>query len=138
MPALVGLPGHVTRGLPRASRCAMTASYSSGKSSPGPAPMLRPINLTDLTPTQLTRLLLTPLPQLLIDCGGQRLPHPLGVCRYVSQQLRLRGTDVWLCNVHPELRRYLHKFRLSTAFHLRGRATAAVLNGPGADRGILT
>lgn len=83
--------------------------------------MLRPINLADLTPPQLTHLLVTPPPpQLLIDCGWLLLPHPLGVCRFVAELLQLRrlGTDIWLCNVHPELRRYLHELRLGTVFYL--------------------
>ena len=60
------------------------------------------------------------LPQLLVDCGGLLVPHPLGVCRFVAQllQLRLRGTGIWLCNVRPELHRYLHELRLCPVFHL--------------------
>ena len=95
--------------------------------SPGNAPMLRPINLADLTPTQLMRLLVTPPPQLLIDCGGLLLPHPLGVCCFVAQllQLRRRGAGIWLCNVHSKLRRCLHELRLGTVFHLNGPALPA-------------
>lgn len=87
---------------------------------PGDAPALRPVNLPDLTPQQLAGLLVAPPPQLLVDCGGLLVPHPLGVCRFVAQllQLRLRGTGIWLCNVRPELHRYLHELRLCPVFHL--------------------
>lgn len=90
----------------------------------GSAPALLPVNLTDLTAKQLACLLVAPPAQLLIDCGGLLLPHPLGVCRFVAQllQLRLRGTGLWLCNVHPGLRHYLHQLRLDAVFHLTREA----------------
>ena len=56
-----------------------------------------PVKLAALDATELTRLLVAPPAQLLVDCGGQRTPHPLGVCRYVAQLLLLRrqGADIW-------------------------------------------
>ena len=89
------------------------------------ATALTPVKLAALEAAQLTRLLVAPPPQLLVDCGGQRAPHPLGVCRYVAQLLVLRrqGADVWLCNVHPGLRRYLHQLQLGALFHLTGQRT---------------
>ena len=103
--------------------------------SPSQVPLLRPINLTDLSPVQLTRLLVTPLPQLLIDCEGPLLPHPLGVCRYVSLLLQLRrlGTDIWLCNVRPELRRYLHELQLGPMFHFAEPALPTEATPPAAE-----
>ena len=78
------------------------------------------MNLADLTAKQLACLLVAPPSQLLVDCGGQLLPHPLGVCRFVGQllQMRLRGTCLWLCNVHPGLRRCLQQLELEAVFHL--------------------
>ena len=88
---------------------------------PGRAPALRPVSLAELTPKQLV----APPPRLLVDCGGRLLPHPLGVCRFVAQllQLRLRGARIWLCNVHPVLRRYLRQLQLEALFHLTGQET---------------
>ena len=88
-----------------------------------PAPLS--VNLADLTAKQLMRLLVAPPSQLLIDCGRLLLPHPLGVCRFVAQllQLHLRGGRIWLCNVHPGLRRYLHQLKLGALFHLTGQET---------------
>ena len=97
---------------------------------PGCAPALPPVNLSDLTAKQLACLLVAPPPQLLVDCGGRLQPHPLGVCRFVAQllQLRLRGTCLWLCNVHPGLRRCLHQLNLGAVFHLPGGAPPLVAN----------
>ena len=96
---------------------------------PGRGPTLRPMRLADLTPKQLV----APPPRLLVDCGGQLLPHPLGVCRFVAQllQLRLRGARIWLCNVHPVLRRYLYQLKLGTLFHLIGQETPPRAVGAG-------
>ena len=100
----------------------MQAHYSALLSVPAADPTLTPVNLADLTAKQLADLLVAPPAQLLIDCGGLLLPHPLGVCRFVAQllQLRLRGTCLWLCNVHPKLRRCLHELQLSAVFCLNG------------------
>lgn len=94
---------------------------------PVAAAALTPVKLAALEAAQLTRLLVAPPPQLVVDCDGQRTPHPLGVCRYVAQLLLLRrqGADVWLCNVHPGLRRYLHQLQLGALFHLTGQETLA-------------
>ena len=64
--------------------------------------------------------MVAPPPHLLVDCGGLLLPHPLGVCRFVSQLLliRQRGTCMWLCNVHPGLRRCLQHLELEDLLHL--------------------
>jgi hypothetical protein len=73
-----------------------------------------------LTAKQLACLLLAPPPQLLVDCGGQQIPHPLGVCRFITQLLviRSRETSLWLCNVHPVLHGCLHQLKLSALFNL--------------------
>lgn len=86
------------------------------------APALTPVNLASLNAQQLTKLLVGPPPLLLIDCGGQLIPHPLGVCRFVAQllQLRLRGARVLLCNVHPGLRRCLYQLDLDAVLDLNG------------------
>ena len=80
------------------------------------------MNLAELTAKQLACLLLVPPPHLLVDCGGLLLPHPLGVCRFVTQLLlmRSRGTNIWLCNVHPVLHGCLHQLGLGAGFHLNG------------------
>ena len=61
------------------------------------------------------------------------MPHPLGVCRFVAQLLviRGRGTCIWLCNVHPGLRRCLRQLNLAALFHLNGQGqpTAAASTG---------
>ena len=92
---------------------------------PAPAAGPTPVNLAALDAAQLTRLLVAPPAQLLMDCGAQLLPHPLGVCRFAAQllQLHLRGGRIWLCNVHPGLRRYLHQLKLGALFHLTGQET---------------
>jgi anti-anti-sigma regulatory factor len=84
------------------------------------APALLPVCLADLTAKQLACLLVAPPTQLLIDCGGLLMPHRLGVCRFVAQllQMRLRGTRLWLCNVHPGLQRCLQQLELADVFHL--------------------
>ena len=91
-------------------------------SNPAATPALPPVNLADLTAKQVAGLLLAPPARLLIDCGSLLLPHPLGVCRFVAQllQLRQRGTRLWLCNLHPGLRRCLHRLGLGSLFHLSG------------------
>lgn len=91
---------------------------------PRAAPALLPVNLSDLTAKELACLLVAPPSQLLIDCGGLLVPHPMGMCRFVAQllQLRLHGTCLWLCNVHPGLRRCLHQMNLGAVFHLHGEA----------------
>ena len=92
---------------------------------PGPtaaAAALTPVNVADLSDEQLTHLLSEPPAQLLVDCGWQAAPHPLGVCRFVAQllQLRYRGISIRLCNVHPVLQRCLYHVKLSGLFHLSG------------------
>lgn len=108
---------------------------------PGPAPALLPVNLAGLTAKQLANLLTAPPPPLLVDGGGLLLPHPLGVCRLVTQllQLRRRGTSIWLCNVHPALRRCLHLLNLGAVFHLNEEVlpTGAVPAGLAAGRPTL-
>ena len=83
---------------------------------------LTPVSLAALTAKQLASLLLAPPPQLLVDCDGLLLPHPLGVCRFVAQLLLLqsRGTSIRLCNVHPKLRGCLQYLKLGASFHLNG------------------
>ena len=100
----------------------MSTPFAYSIKGPGATPALLPLNLSNLTAKQLTCLLLAPPPQLLVDCGGVLLPHPLGVCRFVAQllQLRQRGTRLWLCNLHPGLRRCLHRLGLGSLFHLSG------------------
>ena len=89
---------------------------------PSADPALLPVNLADLTAKQLTCLLVAPPPHLLVDCGSLLLPHPLGVCRFVAQLLKMRqrGTCLWLCNVHPGLHRCLQQLELEAVFHLNG------------------
>lgn len=84
------------------------------------APALTSVRLGALTAKQLAVLLVAPPPHLLVDCGGQLLPHPLGVCRFVTQLLQIsqRGTLLWLCNVHPSLHRSLWRLKLDDFFHL--------------------
>ena len=99
----------------------MPAPFPTTLAKADRVPALRPVRLVELTPKQFV----APPPQLLVDCGGRRLPHPLGVCRFVTQllQLRRRGARLWLCNVHPGLRRYLHELKLGALFHLTGQET---------------
>ena len=87
------------------------------------------MRLADLTPKQL----IAPPPRLLVDCGGRLLPHPLGVCRFVAQLLLLRGrgTCIWLCNLHPGLRRCLRRLDLATLFHLNGQGKPTGVATPG-------
>jgi hypothetical protein len=82
--------------------------------------MLPPVDLSDLTETQLLRLLATPPSNLLVDCGGRLMPHQLGVCCFVEQLLQMHqhGACLWLCNVHPGLRRCLHQLKLGPLLHL--------------------
>ena len=87
----------------------------------GPAaPALAPVNLTRLSARQLARLLLGPPAQLLVDCGSRLMPHPLGVGRFVALLLllRQRGARIWLCNVHPGLRRCLRQLKLGALLPL--------------------
>ena len=99
----------------------MPALFPATLAEPGRVPALQPVRLVELTLKQLV----APPPRLLVDCGGRRLPHPLGVCRFVTQllQLRRRGARLGLCNVHPGLRRYLHQLNLGALFHLTGQET---------------
>ena len=101
----------------------LSPTLLAGPAAAAPTPVI----LAALEAAQLTRLLVALPPYLVVDCGGQRTPHPLGVCRYVAQLLVLRrqGADVWLCNVHPGLRRYLHQLQLEALFHLTGQETLA-------------
>lgn len=87
---------------------------------PAYAPALLPVSLSDLAAAPLTSQPLPAPAQLLIDCEGRLLPHSLGVCCFVAQLLQLhqRGAGLWLCNVHPELRRSLHYLGLDAMFHL--------------------
>ena len=84
--------------------------------------MLTPVRLAGLTAKQLAVLLVAPPAHLLVDCGGLLLPHPLGVCRFVTQLLRIsqRGTRLSLCNVHPGLFRCLQHLALEGLFLLNG------------------
>lgn len=106
----------------------------------GAAPALLPVNMVDLTAKQLAYLLVAPPSHLLVDCGGLLLPHPLGVCRFVAQllQLHLRGTCIWLCNVHPKLRRCLYGLQLDTVFHLNGEAQPTGTAPAGLEAGRMT
>lgn len=98
----------------------MRVPFSPSLFGPATAAALTPVNAADLNATQLTYLLSEPPAQLLVDCGGQLAPHPLGVCRFVAQllQLRARGVSIWLCNVHPVLRRCLYHVKLGPLFHV--------------------
>lgn len=100
----------------------MQNHHTAPMAGPSAAPALPPVNLADITAKELACLLMAPPSQLLVDCGGRLMPHPLGVCRFVAQllQMRRRGTSVWLCNVHPGLRRYLHQLELGALLHLPG------------------
>ena len=105
-------------------------------------PTLTPVNLADLTAKQLACLLVAPPPHLLVDGGGLLMPHPLGVGRFVAQLLlvRGRGACIWLCNVHPGLRRCLQQLGLAAVFHLggQGKPTGAAATGPALRRAILS
>ena len=120
----------------------MPVHYSALLSIPAADPTLTPVNLADLTAKQLACLLVAPPPHLMVDCGGLLMPHPLGVCRFVAQLLlvRGRGTCIWLCNVHPGLRRCLQQLELAAVFHLNGQGksseTAAI--GPALCRATLS
>lgn len=100
----------------------MRVSSPPAPFGPAAAAALTPVTVADLNATQLTYLLSKPPEQLLVDCGGQPAPHPLGVCRFVAQllQLRSRGISIWLCNVHPVLRRCLYHVKLGPLFHVDG------------------
>ena len=114
----------------------MPTPFPATLAQPGSAPALRPVRLAQLTPKQLE----VPPPRLLVDCGGQLLPHPLGVCRFVALLLllRLRGARIWLCNVHPVLCHYLHQLKLGALFHLTARETPARARVPAAAQALLT
>ena len=105
----------------------MPVHYSALLSIPAADPTLTPVNLADLTAKQLARLLVTPPPHLLIDCGGLLVPYPLGVCSFVAQLLLMRGRGacIWLCNVHPGLRRCLQQLGLAAVFHLNGQGKSS-------------
>ena len=98
----------------------MRTSFADSIAGPDAAPALPPLNLTDFMAKPPAYLLVAPPPHLLIDCGGRPVPHPLGVGRFVAQLLLMRrwGTCIWLCNVHPGLRRCLHRLHLEAVFHL--------------------
>lgn len=112
----------------------MSAHYSALLPLPAAGPALTPVNLNNLTAKQLAHLLVAPPARLLVDCGGLRIPHPLGVCRFVAQLLLMRGRGacIWLCDVHPGLGRCLHSLELAALFHLNGqeRPTGATITGP--------
>jgi len=105
----------------------MPVHYSALLSVPATDLTLTPVNLADLTAKQLACLLVAPPPHLMVDCGGLLMPHPLGVCRFVAQLLlvRGRGTCIWLCNVHPGLRRCLQQLGLAAVFHLNGQGKSS-------------
>ncbi|OUJ72378.1 hypothetical protein BXP70_19205 [Hymenobacter crusticola] len=90
---------------------------------------LTPVVLASLNAKQLAELLVAPLPQLLIDCGELGIPHPLGVCHFVSQLLclRRRGTRVWLCNVPLVLHHSLSQLGLGTLFPVVGNDNRPLL-----------
>ena len=108
----------------------MPVHYSALLSIPAADPTLTPVNLADLTAKQLACLLVAPP------------PHPLGVCRFVAQLLlvRGRGTCIWLCNVHPGLRRCLQQLGLAAVFHLngQGKPTEAATTGLAPCRATLS
>ena len=114
----------------------MLAHHSALLPIPVADPTLTPVNLADLTAKQLACLLVAPPSHLLVDCGGLLMPHPLGVGRFVAQLLlvRGRGTCIWLCNVHPGLRRCLQQLELAAVFHLTGQGksfgTTAIGSAP--------
>ncbi len=120
----------------------MPVHYSALLSIPAADPTLTPVNLADLTAKQLARLLVTPPPHLLIDCGGLLVPYPLGVCSFVAQLLLMRGRGacIWLCNVHPGLHRCLHQLKLAALFHLngQGKPTEAAATGLASCRATLS
>ena len=120
----------------------MPVHYSALLSIPVADPTLTPVNLADLTAKQLACLLVAPPPHLLVDCGGLLIPHPLGVGRFVAQLLlvRGRGTCIWLCNVHPGLRRCLQQLGLAAVFHLngQGKSSGAVAIGSAPRRATLS
>ena len=105
----------------------MPAPFPATRTKPGRVSALRPVRLVELTLKQFV----APPPQLLVDCGGQQVPHPLGVGRFVTQQLQLRrrGARLWLYNVHPGLRRYLHQLKIEALFHLTGQETPPLAAG---------
>lgn len=95
----------------------MTCSASVAPAEPA-APALLFANLASVEATLLTRMLLQPPPQLLIDCEAQPCRRSLGVCHFVSELLLLRqqGGSVWLLNVDPLLRRCLQQLGLTAHF----------------------
>ena len=97
----------------------MQVQFSASLRRTAEATALTPVNLAHLTAKQLACLLVAPPPQLLVDCGGLLIPHPLGVCRFLAQLLQIhrRGTCIWLCNVHPRLRYCLSQLNLDAVLH---------------------
>jgi len=120
----------------------MPAHHSALLSIPAADPTLTPVNLADLTAKQLACLLVAPPSHLLVDCGGLLMPHPLGVGRFVAQLLLVRGWGacIWLCNVHPGLRRCLQQLGLAAVFHLsgQGKLSGATTTGPAPRRATLS
>ena len=120
----------------------MPVHYTALLATPAADPTLTPVNLADLTAKELAGLLVAPPPHVLVDCGGLLVPHPLGVCRFVAQLLliRGRGTCIWLCNLHPGLRRYLCRLNLAALFHLNGHGapTRAAITGRAPRRAALS
>jgi len=100
----------------------MQAHHPTSPTKPATTVVPAPISFADLQVAQIACRLFVPPPQLLVDCGGLLVPHPLGVCRFVGQLLILcrRGTEIWLCNVHPGLRRCLQQLELGSLLHLNG------------------
>ena len=120
----------------------MLAHHSALLPIPVADPTLTPVNLADLTAKQLACLLVAPPSHLLVDWGGRLMPHPLGVGRFVAQLLlvRGRGACIWLCNVHPGLRRCLQQLGLAAVFHLneQGKPTGTAAIAPAPRRAILS
>ena len=83
-------------------------------------PPLAPVSLGKLHAQLRAGRLVVPPPQLVVDCAGIVIPHPLGVGHFVAQllQLRQRGACIWLANVHPVLLGCLHQMGLGAVFHL--------------------
>ena len=100
----------------------MPVHFPASLTETAEAPALAPVSLAGLNARELAQLLVGPPLQLLVDCGGFLLPHPLGVCRFVAHLLlmRRRGTSIWLCNVHPGLHRCLRLLQLEAVFPLNG------------------
>ena len=84
------------------------------------APNLLPVSLAAIDAELLSRTLLQPHPQLLIDCQAQPCRRNVGVCYFLSQLLllRQRGASVWLRNVDAGLRGQLQLLGLESVFFL--------------------